>query len=234
LNFKSKNSFEPLVKNLALMYLSSPALPIGTFAWSRGLESATLNGQVSDLDELSNFLQVSLKHSLGSFDLPILAWAMTSVCNNNYVALFKLNDLTLAGRETYEFRLEEVEGGRAIKRLMLSLNLFPSFLDQDFTPGLVVGYALLASALGLEESDLVVTLESYAFSWLQNQISAAARILKLGQSSLQNLIMALGKEITEVSHKATKMKAQDLGSNLFGLAMLSAHHEQEHSRLFRS
>jgi urease accessory protein len=216
------------------MYLSSPALPIGAFAWSRGLESACFLDQVKDVDDLGHFLSVSLRHSLGCFDLPVMGLAATAFYENDLEKVFVLNDLSLAGRESYEFGLEEQEGGRAVKRLMVSLDLWPDLPDPSFCPGLTVGYALLAVALGLELSDLTYFLESYAFGWLQNQIAASARILKIGQSSLQNLILVLAPEVSEAARKALRMRLEDLGSGLVGLAVISARHEQQPARLFRS
>jgi urease accessory protein len=241
------------------MYLASPALPIGSFAWSRGLESAALIGAVTGLKELKDFLTMSLRHSLGSFDLPLLALALKAAYIGDLEGLRDLNELSLAGRESLEFTLEEQEGGKAIKRLALSLNLWPDYLkpdnprpdnlgpdnlgpdnlkpdnqDSSFSPGLIVGQAILAVSLGLEPSDTPRVLEALAFAWLQNQIAAAARTLRLGQNELQNLLLSLGPEVTRAVNKAILTPLSDIGPALPGLAILSAHHELASGRLFRS
>ncbi|MDR3135221.1 MAG: urease accessory protein UreF [Deltaproteobacteria bacterium] len=231
-------------KTLALLYIASPALPIGSFSWSRGLEPACQSGAVQGLDDLADFLAQSLRHGLGSFDLPLLAMSMPAAAaaaqggsqgaSEGLERLIWLNDLSLAGRESREFGLEEEEGGKAVKRLCLSLGLWPSCLPKAFVPGLVVGQAILATCLGLGEADRADVLESLAFAWLQNQVAAAARTLSLGQSELQNLVLSLGPEVTRVAHKALQASPRDLGQGLVGLAILSARHELELSRLFRS
>jgi urease accessory protein len=223
-----------MAPELALMYLSSPALPIGAFHWSRGLEQAALSGAVKDLSDLADYLTLALNRGLGRFDLPLLALAFKAACFRDYGTLSQLNDLSLAARESSEFGLEEVEGGKAVKRLAWSLGLWPEKLDPGFTPGLLVGQALLAVFLGLGPNDLAWVLNAFAFAWLQNQISAAARTLKLGQSDLQALILALCELIPGVSQRAMTLPVEDLGPGLTGLAMFSAHHESQTGRLFRS
>jgi urease accessory protein len=224
----------PLNKNLALMYLSSPALPIGTFSWSRGLESACLSGAVKDLGDLGNFLLGCLRHSLGTFDLPLMALSMVAALAEDRERLEKLNNLSLAYRESAELLLEEEEGGRAVRRLMLSLGLWPNYPAPFFVPGLSIASAMLAVSLGLGVFDIPDALESVAFGWLQNQLAAASRLLKVGQSGLQGLILDLGPELALVSQAAIGIREEDLGSSQVGLAMLSAHHELEPVRLFRS
>jgi urease accessory protein len=216
------------------MYLASPALPIGAFHWSRGLEQAALSGAVKSLSHLADYLTWSLERSLGHFDLPLLAWAFRAALAHDLEGLFYLNQLSLAGRESSEFELEEVEGGKAVKRLALSLALWPENLDLDFCPGLLVGQALLAAFLGLGPKEESSVLQAMAFAWLQNQISAASRTLKLGQSQLQALSLALLELIPQVCQRALSLSIEELGPGLMGLAIFSAHHEIQTGRLFRS
>jgi urease accessory protein len=231
------------------MYLSSPALPIGGFAWSRGLEAAVHSGTLQTLEDLFDFLALGLTHSLGRLDLPLLGLALQAAASYDYGALSELNDLSLAARESLEFALEETEGGKAAKRLALSLGLWPEGMDPDFAPGLTVGQALLAVALGLGPADALPVLECFAFAWLQNQIAAAARTMKLGQSQLQGLLLALGPTVSEVALQAAdlglgrtdparpslaEIAQAAIGPGLPGLAILSAHHESQAGRLFRS
>ncbi|MDR2368612.1 MAG: urease accessory protein UreF [Deltaproteobacteria bacterium] len=222
---------KPMSKALALLYLASPALPIGAFSWSRGLESAALSGAVPDPGALKDYLSVSLTHSLGRFDLPLLYMALGAAQGPDLAALRDLNDLALAGRESRELCLEEEEAGKAVKRLAVSLGLWPG---TGFSPGFLVALPILAASLGLTAADGARFLESQAFAWLQNQTSAAARIMRLGQSGIHRLILALAPTVTEVSLAALALGPDDLGPGLPAMAILSARHELEPSRLFRS
>jgi urease accessory protein len=217
------------------MYLSSPSLPIGAFAWSRGLEAAIGAGLVADAPGLRAHVSALLARSLGTFDLPILAGAFLAGLGRDVQELAFLDRLSLAGRESSEFRREEEEeGGGAIRRLMLSLDLWPAFLDASFRPGQTAGFALLSLGLGLGGDDLQDVLGAFAFGFLQNQISVAARSMRIGQSGLQAVALSLGREIPGICRAASDLAPRQWGSGLVGLSILSAHHELAAGRLFRS
>ncbi|MDR1297209.1 MAG: hypothetical protein LBO05_07525 [Deltaproteobacteria bacterium] len=245
------------LRALRLLWLASPALPAGGFAWSRGLEAACQAGLVTGSPDLELFLRSSLEHGLGRLDLPVLARVMLLENDGNdgddgdegndgddagendfERRVRELDDLSLAGRDTSEFLAEEVEGGKAVWRLVLELGLRPAAPgDGSFVPGLTVGFGLLARGLGFGPGDVVPVVSGFASAWLQNQTQAAARLVRVGQYELQRLAARLLPVVARVSRGAAGGAGSgddEIGSNLPMLSILSARHQDSPEKLFRS
>ncbi|MDR1050092.1 MAG: urease accessory protein UreF [Deltaproteobacteria bacterium] len=244
------------LRALRLLWLASPALPVGGFAWSRGLEAACQAGLVTGSPDLELFLRGSLEHGLGRLDLPVLARVMLLENDGNDGdgdggdgggdagendfgrRVRELDDLSLACRDTSEFLAEEAEGGKAVWRLVLELGLRPAALgDGSFVPGLTVGFGLLARGLGFGPGDVVPVVSGFASAWLQNQTQAAARLVRVGQYELQRLAARLLPVVARVSRGAAGGAGagdDEIGSNLPMLSILSARHQDSPEKLFRS
>ncbi|MDR1085621.1 MAG: urease accessory protein UreF [Deltaproteobacteria bacterium] len=215
----------------ALHFLASSALPAGSFAWSQGLESAAEARAVTGPEDLLAYLADVVTGGLAVFDLPLLYRAHRAAAGRELTELRLINDLALAGRETYETYQAETEMGRALGRLIDSLGR-PGFC-RDEELGLLAAYALLASVLadGLEEADLGL---AYAVSFLENQLAAASRLIPLGQTGARKIMISLSPVVSEAVTAAETLSDEEIGSKLFGLAILCSGHEYQFSRLFRS
>lgn len=214
---------------LHLWHLVSPALPIGAYAYSQGLESAIENGWLAAPDTLDDWFSGLLTEGLARTDLPVLLRCLDAWQCADAGALAYWNDWLRASRETSELLLEDEQMGFALWRLLNDLGAPDSALHSP--PGYTCQFARACNFWQIEAID---ALPGYAWSWLENQVTAATKLVPLGQTAAQRHLLALMPRIAEACERARTLADRDLGGSLPGLAMASAAHEQQHARLFRS
>ena len=219
---------------MMLMQLASPALPVGGFSYSEGLEAAVEHGLVHDEASAQTWLIDQLLLVQARSDLAVLAQAMAAWAQPDVPRLQQLNDWLLQTRETHEMRLQTEQMGRSLvdwlgnqtqadaERLSICAALPPTW---------PVAFAL---ALHTHHAPVREGLLTSAFGWAENMVQAALKSVPLGQRSGQRILAALSAAIPEaVSHA---MGLSDDARQAFAprLAILSARHETQYSRLFRS
>jgi urease accessory protein len=217
---------------LRLLQLTSPALPIGAFAYSQGLEAAVELGFVKDESSAASFALGVLGGGLGRLDLPILQRLHGAFTAGDEARTLELTELLLASRETYERRLEDVQIGRALARLLADQGVSDA---AGWARSDIVSHATLF-ALGAVrfEVPLGPTLHGFAFGWAENQVGALSRLIPLGQLAAQRVLAELGRAVPSVVRAARSMPDAALGSTLPALAIASALHETQYTRLFLS
>ena len=213
---------------LHLLHLSSPALPVGAYAYSQALEYAVEAGWVDD-DKLREWLLDSLQLGLGQLDLPILTRVLEAAARNDIEAIDHWNDVLLANRETRELLLEDQQIGSALWRLLSNLDITLPSLGQK--PGYATAFAVACHEWEVSSSDALL---GYSYSWLENQVTAATKLVPLGQSAAQALLLSLLSSVPAACDEAAQLADSDIGLSLPGLALASCHHERQHTRLFRS
>lgn len=216
---------------MGLLQLVSPALPIGAFAWSQGLESAFELGWVSDEQSLREWLAGVLQDGLTVCELPVLARLQQAWANEDRAALQSWNDWLQASRESAELADEDLRLGQALARLLGDLELLPAVGWLPPRPAYVTLFAWLAHRRGVAVDDAQL---GFAWAWLENQLAAACKALPLGQTAAQRLIERLRPELATAVGAANALTDAELGPVLPGLALASALHETQYSRLFRS
>ena len=220
---------------LGLLQLISPALPIGAFAWSQGLESAFELGWVNNEQELGEWLQGVLDDGLTRCELPVLARLQSCWANGDSDGLAQWNDWLHANRETAELSDEDTRLGQALMRLLNSLELQPQAelgharLPQE--PGYVTVFAWVAHQRQIAVRQ---SLLGFAWAWLENQLAVACKALPLGHTAAQRLNEQLRPQLVAAVDNALALTDEELGPILAGLALGSAQHETQYSRLFRS
>lgn len=214
-----------------LLQLVSPALPIGAFAWSQGLESAFELGWVNDEESLEAWVKGVLDDGLTHCDLPVLARVMRAWEDGDAAALTYWNDWLQANRETRELLEEERRLGAALVRLLGNLELLPAAPGPPETPGYVVMFGLAAWRRGITEREALL---GFAWAWLENQLAVACKALPLGQTAAQRIIERMRPALARAVEAASRLPDDELGPALPGLALASALHETQYSRLFRS
>jgi len=216
---------------LRLLQLCSPNLPVGAYAFSQGLEPAVEAGWVSDADSLAAWLRAQLRFSLARVDLPLLLRLRAALEAGDGEALAYWNALSLACRESAELRLADVAPAQALARLLRQFDLPPLPFPLRAEPGFLLlwsraawhwGVATRAAALG------------YGWTWLENQVIAATRLLPLGQSTTQRLAAELQPDLQAALATAADLADADIGASLPALAIASMMHESQYTRLFRS
>ncbi len=213
------------------MQLVSPALPVGAYAYSQGQEYAVDSGWLKQQGSVSSWIEGLLKYSLGRLELPVLQRVFVAWQNNDLVAINRWNHFIRANRETSELLLEDEQLGLALKRLLCSLGVEGAEWELEAAPSFVILFALAGERWQIPISDLS---QGFAWSWLENQVAAATKLVPLGQTQAQQLLSELLERIPDVCEAATALADAELGIGLPALAIASSRHERQYSRLFRS
>lgn len=216
---------------LGLMQLVSPALPIGAFAWSQGLESAFELGWVKTEADLSEWLEGVLEDGLSRCELPLLARLQTAWAAEDASAIAQWNTWLQATRETAELSDEDTRLGAALVTLLRNLGLLPDAKLIPREPGYITMFAWVAHHRQVPQRQ---TLIGFAWAWLENQLSVACKALPLGHTAAQRITEHIRPLLVTAVEVALQREDNQLGPILPGLALGSALHETQYSRLFRS
>lgn len=216
--------------HLHLWRLLSPLLPIGAYSYSTGLEAAVEAGWITDEASAYSWISGILKHSLAQGDIPILARCYQAWQIPDIEQVVSWSRLLLALRESRELHLEDQQLGQALRKLLLpEIPALAAVAPSDCSYA-----ALLAAACVQSAIPLTLSAQGLAFAWCENQVSAAIKLIPLGQTAGQRILMQLLADIPECVIRGLKVEDSAMGMTLPGLALGSAWHETQYSRLFRS
>ncbi|MDE1182964.1 urease accessory UreF family protein [Paraburkholderia sp.] len=219
----------------ALLHLASPALPIGAFSYSQGLEAAIEAQLVTDADSARNWIANGLTNVLAHGELPFLAHQIERWRSHDAAALAAANAEFLASRESAELRRETEQMGWSLRQLCASLEWGDEARRAtlaSITP--VAQPTAFAFAAYTQDAATEATLAAYAFSWVENQAAAALKAVPLGQVAGQRIIVALRGPIDDAVQRAMATSPDQINTFAPQLGILSARHESQYSRLFRS
>ena len=215
-----------------LLHLVSPSLPVGAYTYSQGIEWAVEQGWLADVNQVEHWLADQLDHALAPLDLPIAVRMMAAVAAADTGALAGWIDLLLASRESSELRAEERQRGRALADLLCAWELADAPAWRDLlAQSQTAGFAFAAVRWRISVPDALAGL---AFSWVENLALAAVKLVPLGQTDGQRLLANLGARIPAAVDLALGMDDDGIGAASPALAIASARHEQQYTRLFRS
>ena len=223
-----------IAPGLALMWLASPALPVGGFSYSEGLEAAIDHGLVRDESSCAAWLDDQLMLTQARGDLAVLAQAIPAWRAMDEARLAELARWVMLTRESAEMRLQTEQMGRSMQDWLKNLQAAtPAALD--LLARLPPNYPM-AQALALSVPDVGVeqALHAYAFGWAENMTQAALKAVPLGQNSGQRLLAGLARSIGPAVDQAMRLTDDQRQAFCPMLAIVSARHEHQYSRLFRS
>jgi urease accessory protein len=217
---------------LRLLHLASPALPIGAFAYSQGLEQAVELGWVHDEASARGWVLGLCAHTLGSLEVPALARLHAAWSRHDAPAVRALTDLVLAARPSAELQAEDRRLGAALARVLETAGIAEAApWAGDPRVAYVTMFALASARWQIEPNAAAAAL---LFAWCENQIAAALRLVPLGQSSGQRILAAALAAIPGIVEHGLALPDREMGWGAPGLAVASALHETQYSRLFRS
>ena len=216
---------------LRLFSLVSPALPVGAYAYSQGLEYAAESGWVTDEASAFDWLDGLSRHSVGTLDLPILLRLHRAWDSNDVPAIQCLNARLIAARETAELRAEELHLGRALARVLASLGISEASAWLDSHPSFSTMFSLAAVRWNIPAAE---ALYGYLWAWSENQVLAAIKLVPLGQSAGQRLLHQLIETMPAVVGRAATLPDRCIAVGAVLQPIASALHESQYSRLFRS
>ena len=221
---------------LQLMWLASPALPVGGFSYSEALEAAVDDGRVTNEASAADWLVNQMALAPARADLPVLAQAHAAWQRNDLARVTQLNDFMGRTRETRELRLQSEQMGRSLvewlrnqsvdddARLAHLAKLAPS-------PTWPIAFAL---ATARANASAAQALHASLFGWAENMVQAALKAVPLGQLAGQRILQALVEQMPALIAHASTMTDDDMQSFSPMLGIASARHETQYSRLFRS
>ncbi len=220
------------VAPLRLMQLVSPALPIGGFTYSQGLEYAVEAGWVTDVTGLEDWLCGMIEDGLETLEIPVLARLYRACQQGDRESLVRWGNYLVSCRETSELRLEEQQRARALTRLLVDLGLVDA---EQWATELqccqTTPFALAAVAWQIPLADAAL---GFAWSWLENQVAAAIKLIPLGQTDGQRVLLRLAEALPPAVQAALVLADDQLGACAPFLAIASSRHETQYTRLFRS
>ncbi|MDI6750825.1 MAG: urease accessory protein UreF [Pseudomonadota bacterium] len=209
--------------NLArLLQLASPALPVGAYTYSQGLEWAVEAGTVKDEATALAWISDQLEWNLGRFEVPLLARMMAGG------DITELDVRYLASRETAELRAETLQMGHSLRKLVDDLSLPIAVPPQSTFPTVWIAIAMLWDIPPTE------ALTAWLWSWAENQTMAALKAVPLGQAAGQRILLEVGARIPALVERALALDEDEFSNFAPGFAIACARHETQYSRLFRS
>lgn len=223
---------EPGLALTRLMHLVSPSLPIGSFTYSQGIEWAVECGWIDSDSALGEWVEDQLMTAIVHLDLPVLQRLYEATVEGDAEALERWSGFLLASRETSEMRQEEINRGRALADLLVALDV-PN--AKRWKPVLATcqsaGFATAAVGWKISYTD---TASGYVWSWLENLVLSAVKIIPLGQTQGQQLLNRLAVRVPEAVARSLEIEDATIGASNPALAIASSRHETQYTRLFRS
>ena len=219
-----------------LLQLASPALPVGAYTYSQGLEWAVESGIIRDEASAGRWICDLLDYGIGQFEAPLVAALMAAWSDGDLAEVHSLNAEFLASRESAELRAETVQMGFSLRRLLHDLRddslagvaetvaAWPEVAFPTVWGGIAFAWRIAPEA----------ALPGYLWSWAENQVMAALKAVPLGQAAGQRLLADLGSKIPAVAVDARKLPESAWSNFTPAFAIACARHETQYSRLFRS
>jgi urease accessory protein len=220
---------------LPLAIWFSPMFPVGAFAYSHGIEWAQEAGDITDADDLRDWLSTLIQRGALHNDAILLADAYRAAlrCDTNRVC--EMNELALAMATSRERRLETATQGNAFLLAIgkswpcSTLDLLGEASGEDVAYPVAIGIAAAGHNLPLD-----ATLDMFCLGFVSNLVSAATRLAIVGQTDGQRIIAALMPTIRETARDCAGKDPDDLGGSAFRSDLASLKHETQYTRLFRS
>jgi urease accessory protein len=221
---------------LQLMWLASPALPVGGFSYSEALEAAVDDGRVTGEASASAWLLNQMALAPARADLPVLAQAHLAWQRHDLARVTALNDFIGRTRETRELRLQSEQMARSLVEWLRNQPVadgarLPHLAGLAPSPTWPIAFAL---ATARAEASAAQALHASLFGWAENMVQAALKAVPLGQLAGQRILQALVDQMPPLIARALTLGDDDIQSFSPMLGIASARHETQYSRLFRS
>ncbi|MEJ2622646.1 MAG: urease accessory protein UreF [Candidatus Thiodiazotropha sp.] len=220
------------LNRLRLMHLVSPSLPLGSFAYSQGLEWAVEDNWIKDEAELllwtENLLQTSLTH----LDLPLLQRLYESCEDQDLPRFCYWSRYLTACRESRELRDEETNRARALAALLPEWEIpTDAAWLEVIKNNHLSGYAFVAQQWRIS---IKQAAEGYLWSWLENITLSGVKIIPLGQMAGQRILQACIEQIPALVKIGLSRNDEEIGLSSPAQAIASSLHETQYTRIYRS
>jgi urease accessory protein len=205
---------------------------VGAFAYSQGLEPAVQAGWVRDEASAGGWIAGLLEHGLGSLEVPVFRRLHAAWQGGDEDQVDRWNEILHASRATAELQAEDRRLGAALARALTTLGIGRAAAWADHPR--VTQANLFALACSAWKVPVEPAAAALLFGWAENQVAAAVRLVPLGQSAGLRILSRLGGQIPAVVAQGLGRADDRIGQGAAGLALASAWHETQYSRIFRS
>ncbi|MEG4054451.1 MULTISPECIES: urease accessory protein UreF [unclassified Microcoleus] len=229
------------MNNQLLSLLQLAFAPVGAYSYSEGIESLVETGAINSEITLRNWLENSLQFGAVRVEAAVVVRALRAAKIGDLTALNYWNAWATATKETEELRLQSWQMGRTLVRLLLDLRspvasglttIVKEFVESGSNQcNFAIGFGIAAANWQIEEEAAVL---GYLYSWAANLASAGVKLIPLGQTAGQQLLLDLHSQISCTAQEVLKLEDDDIASCSWGLALASMAHETQYTRLFRS
>ncbi|WP_414550812.1 urease accessory protein UreF [Anabaena sp. CCY 0017] len=218
---------------LYILQLASPSLPVGAYSYSEGLEMLVEKGIISDQVSLKHWLEAELHYGAVRLDAAVMVRSVKSATIGDISGLCRWNMWLSAARETQELRASSWQMGRSLTQLLGKLQ--PDIIPLVNAVGNPCNYAIaFGIAVTHWQIDIKAALLAYLHNWASNLITAGVKLIPLGQTAGQKLLLELQPLISTAVAEILALKDDELSCCSWGLSLASMQHETQYTRLFRS
>lgn len=217
---------------LSFLQLVSPALPVGAYTYSEGLETLVQAEQIGDAQTLQTWLEQELRYGAIRLEAAVLVRVYQAATEQNLDQIYSWNQWLSALRDSRELREQSWQMGQSLRRLLQTLQPHQPWLNDSEAP---VNFAVVfgLAALGWQ-IELPTAVLGYLQSWTTNLVTAGVRLIPLGQTQGQQILQGLQPQLIQTSAQVLELTDRDLTCCSWGVSMASMQHETLYSRLFRS
>jgi len=218
---------------LHLLQLTSPALPVGAYSYSEGLETLVQTGTIATAADLLHWLIQELSYGAIRLEVATMLRIYDSASPIDSAALNNWNHWLSAVRDSAELREQSWQMGRSLARLLIDLQpeLKPLIQACGEPCNYAVAFGVAAASWQIDRREAAL---GYLHSWAANLISAAVRLIPLGQTVGQRSLLQLYPTLEQAVDAILLLPDDELNTCGWGLAIASMNHETLYSRLFRS
>ncbi|OUL30426.1 urease accessory protein UreF [Nostoc sp. T09] len=218
---------------LSILQLTSPALPVGAYSYSEGLETLVEQGANANQQNLKDWLYSQLRYGAIRVEAAVMLRAYKSAKIGDLETLAYWNKWLSAARETEELRTSSWQMGRSLIQLLGKLH--PEIMPTLNAVGNPCNYAIaFGIAAAHWQIDVNAALLGYLHSWASNLITAGVKLIPLGQTAGQQLLLDLQELLSVAAVEILALEDDELGCCSWGLSLASMQHETQYTRLFRS
>jgi urease accessory protein len=215
---------------LALLQLVSPTLPVGAYTYSEGLETLS-QLELLTATSLEDWLRQELRYGAIQVEAAILIRSHHAAVQVDIDQLNYWNQWLSALRETEEMRQQSWQMGQALWRLLRDLQPASGFAACQPPYNFAIAFAIAAATFEIEAKPAVL---GYLQSWAANLINAAVRLVPLGQTQGQQILLNLAPVLADTAEAILHLSDEQLECCSWGVSLASMNHETLYSRLFRS
>ncbi|MCT7948630.1 urease accessory protein UreF [Ancylothrix sp. C2] len=218
---------------LSLLQLASPALPVGAYSYSEGLETLIVAEKINNKKTLQNWIEDALKFGSIRLEAAVMVRVYRAMQRDDLEAVKYWNSWATATRETEELRLQSLQMGMSLNRLLVSMQpaLEEKLKAWETGCNFAVAFGVAAQNWQIEEK---AALLGFLHSWASNLIGAGVKLIPLGQTAGQQLLLSLQSNLISATEEILYLEDDDLSVCSWGLSLASMNHEVLYTRLFRS